>query len=298
MAADTLDPLHGGARALSDVTPVQEEEIEHYLATGRSDLLAMEWEGGVIEGGRRQKEALLAALLGEVRLRAGDRCQATVPEGLDLRSFARSKVEPMVCGLFPRTEQETILALLEHSIVFVTSENLESVLRSRSFLSSAWDIANLYLASVGAELLGEEARPIVGLSEETTCFVSPEYFAPDADPFSDFVLHETAHIFHNFKRLMVGLPARGRSEWLLEIDFRKRETFAYACEAYGRILELGARPADRHRLLAEHFSGPMPGDDRVDEEEYQAVVTEAVGARNGWKRILQRCAPRPPSRRT
>ena len=108
----------------------------------------------------------------------------------------------MVRGLFPRAEHETLLEALELSIVFVTSDRLEAILWKPSLLSSAWDIANLYLASVGAE------------------------------------------------------------------------------------------------LLVEHLSGPMPGDDRVDEEEYQAVVTEAVGARNGWRRILQRCAPRPPSRRT
>lgn len=280
------------------LTPLQEEEIERFLATGRSDFLSMAWEGGIVEGGRRAKKAMLAALLSEVRLRAGDRSQARIPEGLDLRAFARSKVEPMVRGLFPRAEQETILGILERSIVFVTSENLEAILWKRSFLSSAWDIANLYLASVGAELLGEEAHPIVGISEETTCFVSPGYFAPDADPFSDFVVHETAHIFHNCKRSSVGLPARARREWLLEIDFRKRETFAYACEAYGRILELGTRPVDRCRLLAEHLAGPMPGDDRVDDEEYRWVVAEAVGARNGWKRILRRCAPRRSSSAT
>lgn len=233
---------------------------------------------------------MLDALLAEVRRRSGDRTQTRVPGTLDLERFVRLKVEPMVRGLFPRIEQDTILALLARSVVFVTAENLEAVLRARSFLASAWDVANLYLASVGAELLGEDSRPIAGLSEETTCFVSPEYFAR-TDPFSDVVLHEAAHIFHNCKRRTVGLPDRGRHEWLLEIDFHRRETFAYACEAYGRIIELGPRSADRRRLLAEHLAGPMPGDDRVDEEEYCSVVTEAVGARNGWKLILRRCAP-------
>ena len=56
--------------------------------------------------------------------------------------------------------------------------------------------------------------------------------------------------------------------------------------------------ADQRRLLVQHLSGLMPGDDPVDEEEYETVVTEAVGARNGWKRILQRSAPPPPKRRS
>ena len=73
------------------------------------------------------------------------------------------------------------------------------------------------------------ARPrIVGLSEETTCYVCANY-SREENRFDDFVVHEVAHIFHNGKRETIGLPEiRGR-EWLLEIDYAKRETFAYAC---------------------------------------------------------------------
>ncbi len=38
----------------------------------------------------------------------------------------------------------------------------------------------------------------------------------------------------------MGPPETHQREWLLDIDFRKRETFAYACEAYSRILEAGS----------------------------------------------------------
>ena len=37
----------------------------------------------------------------------------------------------------------------------------------------------------------------------------------------------------------------------------------------------------------------MPSDERVDANEFVDILREAVGARNGWKRILQRCSPRP-----
>jgi hypothetical protein len=77
---------------------------------------------------------------------------------------------------------------------------------------------------------------------------------------------------------------------LLEIEFRKRETFAYACEAYNRILELGVDQKHRQKLLAELALKPLPGDDRVDGEEYLDILGEAVAARNGWKRILSRCS--------
>jgi len=95
---------------------------------------------------------------------------------------------------------------------------------------------------------------------------------------------------------MIGLPTiRGR-EWLLDIDYHKRELFAYACEAYGCIAALGSTPTSRKALLAEIEADWTPPDDRVDVDEYLTTLHEAVGARNGWKRILERCRP-PPRRR-
>ena len=40
------------------------------------------------------------------------------------------------------------------------------------------------------------------------------------------MVHEVAHIFHNCKRRNAGLPETRRKEWLLDIEFRKRETLA------------------------------------------------------------------------
>jgi hypothetical protein len=47
-----------------------------------------------------------------------------------------------------------------------------------------------------AKLLSDDAPTLVGLSEETTCYVSMAYFKPSGQ-FDDFVVHEAAHIFHN-----------------------------------------------------------------------------------------------------
>jgi hypothetical protein len=139
-----------------------------------------------------------------------------MPE-VDPVALTRGKVEPMVRGLFPRAEQDVALATLEKSVAFLTSTNIEPLLLERGFDSSAWTLANLYLASVGAELLGADAPRIVGLSEETVCYVSPAYFAQD-DPFADFIVHEAAHIFHNCKRATVGLRETRTKEWLLDIE--------------------------------------------------------------------------------
>ena len=145
---------------------------------------------------------------------------------------------------------------------------------------TAWDLANLYLASFDADLLAEDAPAILGLSEETTCFVSAEYFRGESR-FADFVVHEVAHIFHNCKRRTIGLREVRHREWLLDIDFSRRETFAYACEAYSRLLELSGRMQARRNLLGELLTEPMPTQDKVDPGEYGDILREAIEARNG-----------------
>jgi len=196
----------------------------------------------------------------------------------------------MVRGLFPPAEQETVLRRLERSVVFLTRDNIERILFDQSFDHSAWTLANLYLASVGSELLGDGAPRLVGISEETTCFVSAEYFADD-DPFADFIVHETAHIFHNCKRTTLGLRETRRKQWLLNIEYRKRETFAYACEAYSCILRRGRSPAARRALAAEYAQQERITEERVDTAEVAGIVQGASAARNGWKVILSLCTP-------
>ncbi len=152
---------------------------------------------------------------------------------------------------------------------------------------------------MGAELLSPDAPNVVGLSQDTKCYVSPQYFHEE-DLFADFIVHEAAHVFHNCKRGRLGLRETRSKVWLLDIEYRKRETFAYSCEAYARILELGTTPAER-LALAEAFSGTVCiSDERADGEEVAHVVSAAVSARNGWKVILAQCAPprRPAGKRS
>ena len=149
---------------------------------------------------------------------------------------------------------------------------------------------------MGAELLSDTAPRIVGLSEETTCYVSYEYFThQDENRFADFVVHEAAHVFHNCKRYTVGLPETRTREFLLNIDFHQRETFAYACEVYSRILELADSRKARLEMLAEVKEEFVPPDDSVDLEKFWTALSAAANARNGWKQILQICAPPKPA---
>ena len=270
-------------------------EVERYLATGRYDVLFRAWTGvHILDRANRGHAAMLEALTEEVKRRDAGAAIPPALAGLDLTALARRKAEPMVRGLFPKAEQDVVLGLVEKSVVFVTPDSIESVLVACDDLSSAWDIANLYLASINAERLGKNASRLVGLSEELTCYVSVAYFEEE-DPFADFVVHEIAHLFHNNRRQSLGLPETRKRKCVLDIDYRKRETFAYACEAYSRIMEHSNTPAER-RALAEEFAGLGVADDRVNDEEVAGLVRAACERRNGWEIILAHCAPRQSRR--
>lgn len=274
------------------------EAIQRYLREGTHEHDHPEWPGqNFWEKAKRGHDDLLDALVKEVRRRADGRTHAPVPADLDLVSWTRRKVTPMVEGLFQAAEREAVLSLLERSVVFLTADNIETVLRDQSWLHSAWDLANLYLSSVDAELLGPEAPSLLGLSQETTCYISADYFADDAR-FADYVIHEAAHVFHNCKRSTAGLPETRTREWLLLLEFRKRETFAYSCEAYGWIVEHAQKRQDRIAMGQEFAKGIHRFTDEVlDAEELADIVREACEARSGWKVILRRCAAPKMTRR-
>jgi hypothetical protein len=265
------------------------QETERYVRTGESDPYRSAWSGGFLQREKRAHDDLRNALVREVRRLTAGLSQEPLPES-DTILLTRAKVEPMVRGLFPKVEQDLVLAMLERSVIFVTGANIESLLLECSFDGSAWTLANLYLASVGSELLGDDAPCLVGVSEETTCYVSPEYFSQD-DPFADFIVHEAAHIFHNCKRAIVGLRQTRGKEWLLDIEYRMRETFAYSCEAYARLIERGKKPVERRALAEQYARTTRISDERVDAAEVAGIIQAAAEARNGWKLILERCAP-------
>jgi hypothetical protein len=108
-------------------------------------------------------------------------------------------------------------------VTFLTQSNIEQILLDQPWNGTASDLANLYLLSLGAESIGDEAPRPVGLGEGTTCYVFPDYIY-DNGAFDDFVVHEAVHIFHNCKRASIGLlgTRSGGCEWLQAINYRKR----------------------------------------------------------------------------
>ena len=149
------------------------KEIEHYLNTGEHDQNFLAWPGDdFLTRAKHGKAALVEALISAVRQRTP--C-VTMPEHLidmDVAALTRAKLAPMVGGLFPQGERAAVLDALSRSVVFLIPANFDSVLRQSSWLGTAWDLANLYLAGLDKELLSEQAPLLAGLSEETTCYLS------------------------------------------------------------------------------------------------------------------------------
>ena len=273
-------------------TPAQQAAIRRYLATGDHDPNLHLWPGqNFLESEINKHRALRGALIDAVKARAAKVSRLPSVRTGDVSSLTLTKVAPMVNGLFAKSEQAIVMSALERSVVFLTPDKVEPVLESSGWPHTTWVLANMYLLSIGAEALSPKAPSIVGLSEETSCYVSIDYLLDqNPEPLADYLVHEVAHIFHNCKRGTIGLEQTRRREWLLDIDYQMRETFAYCCEAYSRILALGTTGSQRRELLAEHAGQTMIADASVNQDEYHDILREAVGARNGWKRILARCS--------
>jgi len=153
-----------------DMHHTLQQEVVRYLHTGKYDEPFHNWPGdNVLVRCQHANAALRDSLLSTVRQRTAS---AAAPASMEVAAFTRKKVEPMVRGLFPESEQSLVLNLLAGSVVFVTSESIEKVLQTTLRLGTAWDLANLYLLSCDAEPLSKDAPFIVGLSTDSTCFVA------------------------------------------------------------------------------------------------------------------------------
>lgn len=105
------------------------------------------------------------------------------------------------------------------------------------------------------------------------------------DPYSDVVVHEAAHMLHYLKPSHYGLHVRRGQERFVDIEFHHRELFAYACEAFSRLVlhgERKSRIAFAEKMLDAAFSFP-----RGQIEAIAALVLSAARARNGWRVIRE-----------
>lgn len=277
----------------------REHEIARYLATGHDDDDGWRrYEGPTsLEQMRVHGSALRSALLQRVaELEAAGEVPTPPAQCLD-RSWLREKLRPMVEGLFVADDQPRVLEFVQGSVVFLTQGTVHRLLPELRWDHTAWCLARIWLDSIDAPPLADEAPGLLGLSEEKTCYVSLRYFQDlERDPFADYVVHEVAHLFHNNKRSYVGLPPCGRREWMLDIEFRKRELFAYACEVYSRIVARASNRREREALVAEFAPHAEGFADQLDPDELVDILRQAARAQSGWRAILRRCAPAPKRR--
>jgi hypothetical protein len=81
----------------------------------------------------------------------------------------------------------------------------------------------------------------------------------------------------------------------VDVEFHHRELFAYACEAYSRVILEGTR---KSRLaFAEKMVDAAFSFLRTELKEVAALVLGAVRARNGWRVIREATVIRRTRRR-
>ncbi|PYT24115.1 MAG: hypothetical protein DMG58_26635 [Acidobacteria bacterium] len=103
------------------------------------------------------------------------------------------------------------------------------------------------------------------------------------DPYSDVTVHEAAHLLHYLKPEHNGLHVRRGQERFVDVEFRYRELFAFACEAYSRVTrhrDRQSRISFAEKMQEDAFSFPTG-----HIEEVAALVLAAARARNGWRVI-------------
>src|SRR6478609_7755533 len=127
----------GYAAGVAEPNPKVADALERYVRTGDTDIMHTAWPGGFMDRVHRAHDDLRGALLRRVHQLASGRMHHPIPES-DATRLTRSKVEPMVRGLFPRAEQDPILAKLETSVVFLSRANIDSVLLAEGFHRTAW----------------------------------------------------------------------------------------------------------------------------------------------------------------
>lgn len=92
----------------------QQKEIERYLGSGEHDAMHVAWSGDhFMECGRIGAAALREALIATVRQRSTHAVAPPALEALDMTTFGRARLAPMVGGLFPPDELGKTIAAVQ-----------------------------------------------------------------------------------------------------------------------------------------------------------------------------------------
>jgi len=192
----------------------------------------------------------------------------------------RQRVEPMVTGLVQPDWQQVALSEIVPRTFVLNFQGAKAAIDaelSTCFMGSAWRILWALFGDYGLKPSDVE----MGCDGIAGDFAHVRWSAYETkDPYSDVIVHEAAHLLHYLKPAHHGLHVRRGRERFVDVEFRHRELFAYACEAYSQAVrhsERKSRVSFAEKMQDGAFSFP-----RGEIEEVAALVLIAARARNGW----------------
>ena len=197
----------------------------------------------------------------------------------------RQRIEPMVSGLVQADWRGVALREITARTFILnlpgTRMAVEAEL-STCFMGSAWRV--LWSLFEDYRLKPDDIN--VGCDGLAGDYAHVRWSAYQTDdPYSDVVVHEAAHMLHYLKPSHYGFEVRRGQERFVDIEFCHRELFAYASEAYSRVIlhgERKSRIAIAEKMQDGAFSFP-----RAELADVAALVLEAARARNGWRVIRE-----------
>ncbi len=273
--------------------------IERFLRTGEKT-----WEGA--GSGRfslaqfKEDEAYTRATKTAIRnlfdlltnlLPAEIQSSPTVPPDM-----IRHRIEPMVTGLVQEDWREVALREIIARTFVLNVPGARAAIEAElktCFMGSAWRVLWALFGDHGLKPDDVE----VGCDGLAGDYAHVRWSAYQTnDPYCDVVVHEAAHMLHYLKPRHYGLHVRRGQERFVDIEFCHRELFAYACEAYSRVVLQGERKLRipfAEKMADEAFSFPQG-----QIKEVAALVLSAARARNGWRvireaTVIQRQRRRP-----
>jgi hypothetical protein len=198
----------------------------------------------------------------------------------------RPRIEPMVKGLVQDDWQEVALRELTARTFVLNFQGARAAMDAElatSFMGTAREILWALYGDYG--LKPEQ----IDMGCDGVCageFAHVRLSAYESkDPYSDVIVHEAAHLLHYLKPRSYGLHTRRGQERFVDVEFRHRELFAFACEAYSRVVLRGGRKsriAFAEKMRDGAFSFP-----RSQMEEVGALILGAARARNGCRVIRE-----------
>ena len=197
----------------------------------------------------------------------------------------RQRIDPMVTGLLPGDWRDVALREITARTFVLNLPGTRAAIEaelSTCFMGDAWRILWALFGDHG--LKPDDVK--VGCDGLAGDYAHVRWSAYQTnDPYSDVVVHEAAHMLHYLKPSHYGFHVRRGQERFVDVEFRHRELFAYACEAFSRVILHGERKSRivfAEKMVDAAFSFP-----RSQIAEVAALVLSATRGRNGWRLIRE-----------